>query len=176
MGGCRTATERAMLRAFQPESTKRRISRTLELLDRGPKGSTPFVEAGSKALAVNFVAGDGELTGRVAMDSVQSPYPFGLMLPQSETERLLRNVCKASVCQSNARLSFLSSNAPDTDVEGILRHGSRAPAPLICRSAAQPLSRMRSGILKRASSEAMVSPTGPAPATKTSVFIGDLSL
>ena len=53
-------------------------SRTLELLDRGPKGSTPFVEAGFKARAVNIVAGDGQLMGRVTMDSVQSPYPFGL--------------------------------------------------------------------------------------------------
>ena len=30
-------------------------SRTLELLDRGPGGSAPFVDAGFKALAVNFV-------------------------------------------------------------------------------------------------------------------------
>jgi hypothetical protein len=27
--------------------------------------------------------------GHVSMDSVQGPYPYGLMLPQSETERLL---------------------------------------------------------------------------------------
>src|SRR5580698_5944348 len=64
-------------------------SRTLELLDRGPRASAPFVEAGFKALAVNFVANDGKLMGHVAMDSVESPYPYGLMLPQSETERLL---------------------------------------------------------------------------------------
>ena len=64
-------------------------SRTLELLDRGPGGSEPFIDAGFKALAVNIVAKDGELMGRVTMDSVNSPYPFGLMLPQSETERLL---------------------------------------------------------------------------------------
>ena len=64
-------------------------SRTLELLDRGPGGSGSFIAAGFKALAVNIVAKDGELMGRVTMDSVNSPYPFGLMLPQSETERLL---------------------------------------------------------------------------------------
>ena len=63
-------------------------SRTLELLDRGG-GATPFVEAGCKATAVNFVAGDGKLMGHVSMDEVQSPYRYGLMLPQSETERLL---------------------------------------------------------------------------------------
>src|SRR5260370_22647340 len=62
-------------------------SRTLELLDRGG-GSAPFVDAGFKAEAVNFIAGD-KVIGRVSMEGVQSPYPYGLMLPQSETERLL---------------------------------------------------------------------------------------
>src|SRR5271170_2342664 len=62
-------------------------SRTLELLDRGG-GSASFIDAGFKAEAVNFVAGD-KLIGRVGMDGVHSPYPYGLMLPQSQTERLL---------------------------------------------------------------------------------------
>jgi 2-polyprenyl-6-methoxyphenol hydroxylase-like FAD-dependent oxidoreductase len=63
-------------------------SRTLELLDRGPGGSAPFVKAGFRADAVNFIAGDKTI-GRVEMGSINSPYPYGLMLPQSETERLL---------------------------------------------------------------------------------------
>jgi flavin-dependent dehydrogenase len=46
-------------------------SRTLELLDRGG-GSTPFIDAGFKAEAVNFIAGD-KVIGRVSMESVQSP-------------------------------------------------------------------------------------------------------
>src|ERR1700679_4127544 len=62
-------------------------SRTLELLDRGG-GSAPFVDAGLKVVAVTFIAGDKAI-GRVNMEGVQSPYPFPLMLPQSETERLL---------------------------------------------------------------------------------------
>ena len=62
-------------------------SRTLELLDRGG-GSAPFVDAGFKTEAVNFIAGD-KVIGRVSMEGVRTPYPFGLMLPQSETERLL---------------------------------------------------------------------------------------
>ena len=66
-------------------------SRSLELLNRGPGGAAPFVEAGFKALAVNFVARDGELMGHVSMESVKSPFPYGLMLPQSETERLLED-------------------------------------------------------------------------------------
>ena len=64
-------------------------SRTLELLDRGPGGAAFFIEAGMKADTVNFVAADGELMGQIKMNTVNSPYPYGLMLPQSETERLL---------------------------------------------------------------------------------------
>ncbi len=64
-------------------------SRTLELLDRGDRGSAPFVEAGFKVDGVNIVAADNALVGRVRMDSVASPYPYALMLPQSDTERLL---------------------------------------------------------------------------------------
>ena len=64
-------------------------SRTLELLDRGDRGATPFVEAGFKVDAVNIVAPDGRVVGHVKMDSVPSPYNYALMLPQSDTERLL---------------------------------------------------------------------------------------
>ena len=76
--------------AQQPTKSKALVlwSRTLELLDRGGGCCTLFVDAGFKAEAVNFIAGDKAI-GRVSMESVQSPYPYGLMLPQSETERLL---------------------------------------------------------------------------------------
>jgi 2-polyprenyl-6-methoxyphenol hydroxylase-like FAD-dependent oxidoreductase len=62
-------------------------SRTLELLDRGP-GARRFVEAGFKVNAVNMIS-RGKTVGHVDMSSTKSPYPFALMLPQSETERLL---------------------------------------------------------------------------------------
>jgi 2-polyprenyl-6-methoxyphenol hydroxylase-like FAD-dependent oxidoreductase len=63
-------------------------SRTLELLDRGG-GSRPFVDAGFKVHGANFLANDGEVVGHVSLDAVKSPYPYALMLPQSDTERLL---------------------------------------------------------------------------------------
>jgi 2-polyprenyl-6-methoxyphenol hydroxylase-like FAD-dependent oxidoreductase len=62
-------------------------SRTLELLDRGG-GSAPFIDAGFKVLAANIVAG-ADTIGRLSMATVHSPYAFALMLPQSDTERLL---------------------------------------------------------------------------------------
>ena len=46
-------------------------SRTLELLDRGG-GSAPFVDAGFKADAVNFIAGD-KMIGRVSMRDGTKP-------------------------------------------------------------------------------------------------------
>jgi 2-polyprenyl-6-methoxyphenol hydroxylase-like FAD-dependent oxidoreductase len=98
-------------------------SRTLELLDRGPKGSAPFVEMGFKAHAVNFVAGDGELMGHVTMDSVQSPYPYGLMLPQSETERLLEERLQGFGGPVERQVALLEFKRTDTGVEAMLRHG-----------------------------------------------------
>ena len=63
-------------------------SRTLELLDRQPGGSAPFIDAGFKVDAVGLFAGNEQIA-RVSMDSVDSPYSYVLMLPQSDTEKLL---------------------------------------------------------------------------------------
>jgi 2-polyprenyl-6-methoxyphenol hydroxylase-like FAD-dependent oxidoreductase len=62
-------------------------SRTLELLNRGP-GATRFTDAGFKVTAVNMISRD-KTVGHADMSSINSPYPYALMLPQSETERLL---------------------------------------------------------------------------------------
>ena len=62
-------------------------SRTLELLDRGAL-SGPFVAAGLKVDAANIVAGSRRI-GHISLAGVESRYPYALMLPQSETERLL---------------------------------------------------------------------------------------
>src|ERR1700744_1436854 len=62
-------------------------SRTLELLDRAGCGEA-FVAAGHKVDAANIVAGSKTI-GHVSFTDVASPYPYALMLPQSETERLL---------------------------------------------------------------------------------------
>jgi 2-polyprenyl-6-methoxyphenol hydroxylase-like FAD-dependent oxidoreductase len=62
-------------------------SRSLELMDRGI-GTRPFLESGFNVHAVNFISGE-KLVGHVDMGSVDSPYPYAMMIPQSETERLL---------------------------------------------------------------------------------------
>ena len=96
-------------------------SRTLELLDRGPDGAAPFINAGFKADAVNFVAGNGELMGHVTMDSVKSPYPFGLMLPQSETERLLEERLAGLGVTVERQSEVLGFTTTDSGVEATLR-------------------------------------------------------
>jgi 2-polyprenyl-6-methoxyphenol hydroxylase-like FAD-dependent oxidoreductase len=64
-------------------------SRTLELLERGP-GSARFIDAGFKVNAVNMVSGD-KVIGHVDISALQSPFNFALMLPQTDTERLLES-------------------------------------------------------------------------------------
>ena len=62
-------------------------SRSLELMDRmGCTGD--FLAAGMKAHAANVIAG-GRTIGHIRLDAADTPYPFALMIPQSETERLM---------------------------------------------------------------------------------------
>ena len=95
-------------------------SRTLELLDRGI-GAAPFIEAGFKAHAFNFFSGEQRI-GRVDMDSVQGPYPYALMLPQSETERLLEKRLQDLGAPVEREVELISFTQTETDIEAILRH------------------------------------------------------
>ena len=64
-------------------------SRTLELMDRSGCGAA-FVDAGFKVTAANIVA-RGHQIAHFRLDEVQTPHPYALMLPQSDTERLLED-------------------------------------------------------------------------------------
>jgi len=95
-------------------------SRTLELLDRGG-GAAPFVAAGQKMDAANFVTGD-KIIGRVEMGHVASPYPFGLMLPQSETERLLEERLKGQGVVVERSVELVSFVSKSDGADCVLRH------------------------------------------------------
>jgi 2-polyprenyl-6-methoxyphenol hydroxylase-like FAD-dependent oxidoreductase len=99
-------------------------SRTLELLNRGPGGAAPFIEAGFKATAVNLLAADGQVMGRVSMDSVNSPYPYGLMLPQSETERLLEERLQGLGVSVERQTEVLDFKRSEAGVQAVLRYGN----------------------------------------------------
>ena len=63
--------------------------RTLELLERaGGDLSAELVGLGNRVTAAHMLA-DGKPLARVPLAEVETPYPFVLMLPQSETERVL---------------------------------------------------------------------------------------
>ena len=73
-------------------------SRTLELIDRMGCGEA-FVDAGFKVNAANIVAGS-RTVAHVRLDLIDTPHPYALMLPQSETERLMEqhlNTCGVQV-------------------------------------------------------------------------------
>ena len=62
-------------------------SRTMELMDR--MGCAPaFLATGLKATVARIFF-DGREWGHIGLEGVASPHPFALMLPQSETERLM---------------------------------------------------------------------------------------
>jgi 2-polyprenyl-6-methoxyphenol hydroxylase-like FAD-dependent oxidoreductase len=62
-------------------------ARTLELLDRAGCADA-FVAAGLKATSVSISKGE-EILARIALDGIDSPFKFLLLIPQSESERLL---------------------------------------------------------------------------------------
>ncbi len=62
-------------------------SRSLELMDRMGCAAA-FIAAGRQVHATNLLAG-GKRVAHVRFDAVQTPYPYALLLPQSDTERLL---------------------------------------------------------------------------------------
>ncbi len=77
-------------RSPQPSRTSKALvvwSRTLELMDR--MGCTAaFLAAGLKARGATIRDGT-KVLGHAGFTRVASPFPFALMIPQSETERLL---------------------------------------------------------------------------------------
>ena len=97
-------------------------SRTLELLDRGgPDGAAPFVAAGLKATAVSLIAENGPI-GRIELGDVHSPYPYGLMLPQSDTERLLEERLAGQGVTVERGVELASFTPGPAGVDAVLRH------------------------------------------------------
>ncbi len=66
--------------------------------------------------AVNFVAGD-KVVGRVTMERLRAPYPYALMLPQSETERLLEERLRQQGVEIERRVELTAFKTSDDGVE-----------------------------------------------------------
>jgi 2-polyprenyl-6-methoxyphenol hydroxylase-like FAD-dependent oxidoreductase len=94
-------------------------SRTLELMDRmGCTGA--FIKAGMKATAANIAAGD-EPIARITLDKVESPYPYALMLAQSETERLMEEHLTSLGVQVERSVELVGFEAAEEGVVSTLR-------------------------------------------------------
>ena len=119
---------RILDRSPHPTQTSKALvlwSRTLELMDR--MGCSPaFLEAGLRARGASIRSGRTVL-GHTGFDSIASPYNFALMLPQSDTERLLTDHLRllgVTVERGSELTGFTQS---DTHVEAQLAHaGGRA--------------------------------------------------
>jgi 2-polyprenyl-6-methoxyphenol hydroxylase-like FAD-dependent oxidoreductase len=95
-------------------------SRTLELLDRAGC-SDAFIAEGHKVDGANIVAG-GKVIGHISIAAVDSPYPYALMLPQSDTERLLEEQLERQGVRVERQVELASFTQHDECVTAVLRH------------------------------------------------------
>ena len=97
-------------------------SRTLELFDHAGYVAD-FLSAGMQAHGANISNGK-EIMARISLDDIDSIYPYALMIPQSETERILEeHLAKRGVMvERNVTLeSFVDQG---TQVQATLRKAS----------------------------------------------------
>lgn len=107
------------------EATSRAVAlwpRTLELLERTGGGlSAELIALGNKVNVANILAG-GDAIARVELEDITTPYPFVLMLPQNETERVLTAHLEALGVRAELGVG-LEAFAPEADgVTATLRH------------------------------------------------------
>ena len=94
-------------------------ARTLELLE-GMGVVEPFLEIGHKVNATNFLHGD-QLLVHLNFDEMEGTYPFALMIPQSETERLLTEALSRHGVEIERATELLSFQQSDKTVTARLR-------------------------------------------------------
>ena len=94
-------------------------SRSLELIDRMGCGEA-FVAAGLKAHAVNIIAGKRQIA-HVRLDVLDTPHRYALMLPQSETERLMEQQLNRFGVQVERRVELTAFTPQGNRVTSILR-------------------------------------------------------
>lgn len=99
-------------------------SRTLELMDRAGIADK-MVAAGYKVEAAHLTAGE-QTIGRLTFDGVESAYRFALMLPQSETERILEDLLAEIGIKVDREVELLNFNDKGNTVVATLRHPNGA--------------------------------------------------
>ena len=94
-------------------------SRTLELIDRMGCGAA-FVDAGLKATGANIIAGAIRLA-HVDLGGLDTPHPYALMLPQSDTERLMEEHLNSLGVQVERQVELTRFVADEDAVTAFLR-------------------------------------------------------
>ena len=103
-------------------------ARTLELLDRaGCAGA--FIAAGLKAEAAAILTSK-EVIARIRFDALPSPFKFVLMIPQSETERVLEAHLNALGVKVERSVELTGFSAGVDGVSSVLRHADGASETL----------------------------------------------
>jgi 2-polyprenyl-6-methoxyphenol hydroxylase-like FAD-dependent oxidoreductase len=114
-------------------------SRSLEML-HAMGGVAPFLEAGMEVHGASLW-GEGRRLLHLGFGGVDSPYPFALMIPQSETERLLEAKVASLGAPVERRVELAALAPADDAVDATLRHADgreervRTPWLLACDGA-----------------------------------------
>src|SRR6266852_5381753 len=95
-------------------------SRSLELLERAGC-SAALVDAGYKVNSLNISA-DGKSIARVTLEGLATAYPYGLMIPQSDTERVLDEFLNSIGVKVERTVELTQFTASDDKVVSTLRH------------------------------------------------------
>jgi 2-polyprenyl-6-methoxyphenol hydroxylase-like FAD-dependent oxidoreductase len=95
--------------------------RTLELLDI-QACVQPFLHAGQPVVAARILA-EGKLLLQVRLDTARSIYRAALMIPQSDTERLLEEQLTCLGTQVERPVELAAFSAGENGVAATLRHG-----------------------------------------------------
>ncbi len=94
--------------------------RTLELLDiQG--GVERFLAAGSPALGARILA-DGRQLVQVSLETARSTYQYALMIPQSETERLLEERLESLALRVERGTTLTSFRDDGAGIDAVLTH------------------------------------------------------
>jgi len=93
--------------------------RTLELLAHGGYVE-PFLKAGVPAYGAQLSDGENDVA-RVSMKGIDTPYPYALMIAQSETERVLEECLAARGVKAERSVTMESFTEKGAGIEAVLR-------------------------------------------------------
>src|SRR5713226_3942085 len=94
-------------------------SRTLELFDHAGYVD-PFLAAGMKAHGAQMSNGK-DVIARISLDDIESSYPYALMIPQSDTERVLEEQLEKKGVKVERTVALESFKDQGGQVEAVLR-------------------------------------------------------